>query len=76
MTLEEKLEKAKTFIGTPSKTVLMNEQGNTQLYDTIIKNAWILKDLVLVDFEGIPKHPVNIDIVGTLQNNRFVPLCE
>jgi hypothetical protein len=77
MSLNEKLEIVKTFIGKKVSTYITQPNGGLQLQEYILKSAWLGKNMVLVDFQELKEYNYvcNVDTVGVMNNGRLFALC-
>ena len=74
--IEDKLKVALSLIGRKVSLYMALPTGGVQLQELTLKSARINKGMVLVDFQEYNNYIVNMDIVGTIRNNKFTQLYE
>lgn len=74
--IEDKLKVGLSFIGRKVSLYMALPTGGVQLQELTLKSARINKGMVLVDFQEYSNYIVNMDIVGTIRNNKFTQLYE
>jgi hypothetical protein len=81
MTLEEKLAKVLTLCGVQVKFKSWGASDPvTGKFDIIehtwtLKNAYILKDMVLINFEEFPNYFMNCDVIKVPMGKEFIDIA-